>query len=242
MRRAGFALGLLLVLSGCKDPAFTTNEDARFLRGMEEPPPKTPVDLHEWMPTQPEARWTTAFLSASRTRIESNRFVGLRRLGSRTCAVFETTNDRGVAYRTEWYEFREDGVYLAQAGGSDRIVLDPPFLILPNPLIREHQYRWEGKMTFRGVAMPARGLTRYRGPERSNLPIGSAETLRVETVLMAMVDGKTVSFPTTRWFAKGRGVVRSWFRVDQTDFLRDMKTWSTASTREKTPGNTSAGQ
>lgn len=236
--RPGFALICLLLVAGCKETNSVNNEDAHFLRDMEtEPTPQT-ADLGSLFPAHPGVRFSNQYVSESFARTETTRFVGMRRLGSRTCAVFESLNSDGKPYRTEWYEIRPDGVYLAQAGGSDRIALDPPFLVLPNPLQAEREHPWEGVMTFRGIAMPARGSTRFRDQLPMSLPIGTVNAVRVESVLRAMVDGRTITFPTTRWFAPGYGIVRSDFQVDRSAFRREMARWLGPAPKEKTTPNT----
>lgn len=237
MKRRAAVLALLLA-AGCKDSG-TINEDARFLRAMDTPPPAQSVDLASLFPARPGIRWSALFQSPGGTeRTETTRFVGMRTLGKRTCAVFETNNQGRNAYRTEWYEIRPEGIYLAQAGGNDRIALNPPFLVLPNPLEPEREHQWEGIMTFRGVAMQARGITRFRGRSSLTLPIGTVDAYRVETVLLAMVDGRTIRFPTTRWFAPKYGAVRTWFQVDRNEFQRDMVRWYSPPEKEKTTSNT----
>jgi len=156
-------------------------------------------------------------------RVEDLRCTGPVMRDGRLSIGYIAMAPDGSSVREEWYVDEPSGRCLREAGGgSDRLIIDPPFPVLPRKAIPGSTLSWSGTVRFRGQTTSAIGYTRFRGFEPMETSEGTRKAACVETLLSA---GSTSSggfrLPMSRWFLPEAGAVRVWFKSGETEYLRE---------------------
>lgn len=207
---------LLAPLAGCQSDGPDGGVDARYLRVPDSPNAHTPAvkePINLLFPTAPTRQWEVAVTAIDKQMRESVR-VGAARIGHAASGVTTLVMyQNGKQTRDEVYQVTPDLLALVAAGGTENMTMSPPMPLLRAKSLAGAQYRWEGNITFKGAVAPATAYSRVLAPSEITTPAGKFNAYRVDTALTTIIEGNSVTFPASRWFAPGVGIVRQMFWV-----------------------------
>jgi len=131
-------------------------------------------------------------------------------------------NGSSIPYREEAYQVDRYGIKLVAAGGNDKMVMSPPMPLLNMKEPQCQEFKWTGTILFQGAEAPARAYTRIGPQEKVVTPAGTFDAYRVDTSLTTIIEGRSVTFPASRWFAPGFGIVKQRFRVGNAQVIKEL--------------------
>lgn len=213
-------LPLSVFAAGCGSDGPDEGPDMNFFRAPDPESSKKPAiedKISLLFPTGKERVWklsVRARTSKSDTKSEEIVRVGApQTIGGVANATTLTMYQNGKPYRKEIYRIKKDSLELVAAGGDDKMVMSPPMKLLSANSPQGQEEKWEGSITFKGAKAPGQAFSRVREAEEVVTPAGKFPAYRVDTSLTTVIEGRPVSFPASRWFVPGVGIVKQSFRV-----------------------------
>lgn len=232
-------VGAALVLSGCtREHAVDDGTDESFIR-VPGAAPTLAIPSGDLLPLKTGAKWSMTTRTVSRTR---NRDVAgteeIVIVGKQTPektrsvspasapegAVMDMRKD-GKSYRQEIYQAKSDGLYLSAAGSADKMTITPPLPLVKYPVKDGEIAAWSGILRFKGTAAPGTSVSRVSGRETVKTPAGSFPAYRIDTVITTTVEGRQVSFPSSRWLSPNVGIVRQVTQAGDTRLIKELKAY-----------------
>lgn len=209
-------LPLTIVLTGCGSDGPDGGADMQYFReftqsGSDQPVLQESVPL--LFPTGKERQWKLSVRAMGKQSAETVRVDSPRTIGGIENATTLTMYQNGKPYRSEMFQVKKDSIALIAAGGTDKMIMNPPMVLLRATSPQGKEYKWEGQITFKGSKAPAQAFSRVHAPEDVTTPAGKFKAYRVDTALTTIIDGRAVTFPASRWFYPGVGIVKQTFRV-----------------------------
>ncbi|MBC8141298.1 MAG: hypothetical protein H7Y38_07630 [Armatimonadetes bacterium] len=219
------ALVPVLLLGGCRSDGADGGADSAFFRtpnreSEKKPVVKDPITL--LFPTGKERRWEMAVRAMDKLNTESVRVDEPRTMNGVTNATTLTMYQNGKAYRSEIFQVKPESLSLVAAGGAEKMLMSPPMLLLRTQAPEGAEYKWEGEITFKGAKAPAQAYSRVHAPREVVTPAGKFTAYRVDTALTTIIEGNTVTFPASRWFVPGVGIVKQVFRVGNAEVEKQL--------------------
>ncbi len=211
----------LVTLAGCSDPLDGGGADASFLR-QPEPSPAPLALTQPLIPTAIGSWWIYSVrapdgaISQERHEITGTQATPAGR------AIVLTITAAGKPAREEWYLVDGQGIRQAAAGGREKVTMSPPAPVVRLPIVPEEVITWQGNLVFRSVATPSRGWCRAIGEESIVLSGKTYTAIRTENILDTRVEGRNITFPTTRWIVPGIGVVKTRLFVGRSPYLKEI--------------------
>jgi hypothetical protein len=127
--------------------------------------------------------------------------------------------------RTETFRVDKSGIYFSRIGGGQTLDALPPVPLITYPIQEDQIKKWTGTLRFNSKSYPAQGYIRVGSAEEVTLPQGKVIAYRVDTALTANIDGRPASFPITRWFAPGIGIIRQHFIEGNLQISKEVDTY-----------------
>ncbi len=177
-------------------------------------------------PTGKERAWKVAVYVMGKESSEIVRVDSPRTIGGVTNATTLTMYQNGKPYRSEIFQVQRDKLSLVAAGGADKMMMSPPMLLIRTQAPAGEEYQWEGQITFKGAKAPAQAFSRVQGIREVITPAGKFNAYRVDTALTTIIEGRSVTFPASRWFAPGVGIVKQTFRVGNATVVKELTSYS----------------
>ena len=205
-----------LSLAGCRSDGADGGVDSAFFRTPDLQKEKKSVvkePMTLLFPVGKERRWELAVRAMDKTTTESVRVDEPRTINGVTDATTLTMYQNGKAYRSEIFQVKPETLSLVAAGGDDKMLMSPPMLLLRTKALEGEEYKWEGEITFKGAKAPASAFSRVHSSAEIITPAGKFTAYRVDTSLTTIIEGNAVTFPASRWFVPGVGIVKQMFRV-----------------------------
>ncbi len=209
-------LPLVLIPSGCGSDGPDDGPDMNFFRTPDSEADRKPVieeNVSLLFPTGKERLWKMNVRAMDKTSFETVRVDSPRNIGGIDNATTLTMYQNGKPYRSEMFQIKKDSLALIAAGGNDKMIMSPPMAILRTQSPPGVEYKWEGEITFKGAKAPATAFSRVHASEEVVTPAGKFKAYRVDTSLTTIIEGRSVTFPASRWFVPGVGIVKQTFRV-----------------------------
>jgi hypothetical protein len=203
-----------LLASGCKDVRVANDQDSRFLHSPEDLSAPVIAPKESLFPIQKGMLWRMTGPDGPEEYV----MVGPEALSGSTLPGYRIeVRHTGAAVRSETYATTSDGtICQAITGGADKIVMAPPMPITA-PLAADKATEWQGNLTFKGQTVPSRAWTRLRGMESVKTAAGTFDAYRFDVLLSTSIGGSQATFPTTRWFVPGIGMVKTTYRLQIPD-------------------------
>ncbi|MBC8135358.1 MAG: hypothetical protein H8F28_05645 [Fibrella sp.] len=204
------------LLTGCGSDGPDGGPDIKLFRTPNKQADSQPVvkeNVPLLFPTGKERLWKLSVTAMNKKSTETVRVDAPRTIGGITNATTLTMYQDGKPYRSEMFQIKKDALYLIAAGGTDKMVMSPPMTILRARSPQGVDYKWEGNITFKGSKAPAQAYSRVHSSEEITTPAGKFNAYRVDTSLTTIIEGRPVTFPASRWFVPGVGIVKQTFRV-----------------------------
>jgi len=218
-------LAPILLLAGCRSDGADGGADSAFFRVPNREAEKKPVVMDPitvLFPTGRERRWEMAVRAMDKMNTESVRVDEPRTINGVQNATTLTMYQSGKAYRSEIFQVKPESLSLVAAGGTDKMVMSPPMLLIRTKAPEGAEYKWEGEITFKGAKAPAQAYSRVHAPHEVVTPAGKFTAYRVDTALTTVIEGNSVTFPASRWFVPGVGIVKQVFRVGNTEVEKQL--------------------
>lgn len=221
MRRILSALFLAVIplsamVAGCGSDGPDEGPDMNFFRMPDKESENKPVveeNVALLFPTGKERLWKLSVRAMDKESVETVRVDSPRKIGGIANATTLTMYQNGKPYRSEMFQIKKDSLYLIAAGGGDKMIMSPPMILLRSQSPPGVDYKWEGKITFKGSQAPAQAYSRVQAAQEVITPAGKFKAYRVDTALTTIIEGRPVIFPASRWFVPGVGIVKQTFRV-----------------------------
>lgn len=87
-----------------------------------------------------------------------------------------------------------------------------PIPLVHLPVVAGKEEIWNGVLKTPTLSLSGTCYSRVTGPDDVKTFAGKWMAWRIDSILATTIEGKTVSFPSTRWFVPGIGLVRQrWF-------------------------------
>jgi len=225
---AATALLGALAGAGCSSVGGDGGGDMAYLRvptSEEEPALTDP--LSSLFPTGSSRRWEMRVNATGQSeRTDQIRVGSQKPLGDGTTAVRLDFVQSGKLYREETYGVSRSAIRLISAGGDDRMTMSPPMTLVKADLPEGKPLLWEGSILFKGKKAPARAYGRIASKRKVTTPAGTFDAYRVDTVLTTVIDGRPLSFPASRWFSPGIGIVKQEFIVGRAQVVKELTKYS----------------
>lgn len=226
----GCVVSFALALSGCsREHAHDDGSDESFIRV-----PGTASTLSmpsgELLPLQTGARWSMTTRTASRSQnrdvsgAEEIVITGKQAAPAPEGVIMDMRRN-GKSYRQEIFLAKSDGLYMSAAGSADKMTITPPLPLVKYPVTDGQTAVWNGILRFKGTAAPGTSYSRVSARETVKTPAGSFPTYRIDTVITTTVEGRQVSFPSTRWLSPRVGIVRQVTRAGDTRMIKELKSY-----------------
>ena len=122
--------------------------------------------------------------------------------------VILETRKNGKPFRQEVFAVTGATLLLDAAGLGEKVTMQPPLPLLTLPPTEGQSMSWTGLLRYQNVSVPGTAYSRVSGKDKVETGAGTFGAWRVETMIGTTVQGQQVSFPMTRWFAPGKGMVR----------------------------------
>lgn len=216
---------LAALLSGCGSDGRDGGADMKYLRTPDPDGDKKKVvedRVSLLFPTGKDRVWQVAVHAMGTNTQETVRVDVPHTVGKLKDATTLTMYQNNKPYRSEMFLVKPDALSLAAAGGADKMVMSPPMVLLRNDSAEGAEYKWEGEITFKGAKAPAQAYSRVYAPREVDTPAGKFKAYRVDTSLTTIIEGHAVTFPASRWFAPGVGIVRQTFRVGNASVEKEL--------------------
>jgi hypothetical protein len=164
-------------------------------------------------PTGKERQWQTFRASDGKKSTETVRVDSPRKIGNIENATTLTMYQNGKPYRSEMFQVKKDSIALVAAGGVDKMVMNPPMVLLRAKSPGGREYKWEGRSRSKAPKLRRRRSARSGGAKTSLPPPGSSRRTASTRRSRPSSTGRPVTFPASRWFYPGVGIVKQTFRV-----------------------------
>ncbi len=214
-----------LLLAGCRSDGADGGADSAFFRVPNRESEKKPVitdPMTVLFPSGKERRWEMAVRAMDKITTESVRVDEPRTINGVQNATTLTMYQNGKAYRSEIFQVKPESLSLVAAGGDHKMIMSPPMLLLRAKAPEGAEYKWEGEITFKGAKAPAQAYSRVHAPNVVITPAGKFTAYRVDTSLTTVIEGNSVTFPASRWFVPGVGIVKQVFRVGNAEVEKQL--------------------
>lgn len=199
--------------------------DAAYLRSPSQKPPPITAAVPSLFPPEAGRRWTMRVQDGDKIVVEEIVNKGAEKIGAETGYLRETYRG-GKLYRHEVYRVSPKELGLMAVGTAEEMTLEPPMPLLRIPAESGDGYPWEGQIISDRGVVPATAYSRVTGPETVKMGKGAGafefETYRIDTNLTAVVDGRQIHFPATRWLAPGVGVVKEQYLVGKKVVVKEL--------------------
>jgi hypothetical protein len=129
-------------------------------------------------------------------------------------------NGSASVYREESYVVAGGSIKLVAAGGDDKMVMSPPMPLVDTKQPQCREFKWRGSILFKGAEAPATAYSRIGPKEKVTTPAGTFDAYRVDTALTTIIEGRSITFPASRWFSPGVGIVKQRFRIGDAEVLK----------------------
>lgn len=205
-----------LFLTGCGSDGPDEGPDMNFFRVPNKELDSKPVieeNVSLLFPTGKERLWKLSVQAMNKKSEETVRVDSPRTIGGIANATTLTMYQNGKPYRSEMFQVKNDSLALIAAGGTDKMIMSPPMVLLRTKSAPGVDYKWEGQITFKGSKAPASAFSRVHAAEEVITPAGKFKAYRVDTSLTTIIEGRPVTFPASRWLVPGVGIVKQTFRV-----------------------------
>ncbi|MBC8103399.1 MAG: hypothetical protein H7Z41_12540 [Cytophagales bacterium] len=114
-------------------------------------------------------------------------------------------------YRTETFRVDAKGIYLSAIGGAQSLTATPALPLVRYPVREGSTAKWTGTVQIGKSILPAQSHSRVAYAEEVSFAQRKVIAYRVDTMLVASINGRQAAFPMSRWFAPGVGMVRQRF-------------------------------
>ena len=224
----------MVPLGGCMDPVENRATDNQYLRAPGEKPAHMEVPDKPVFPLSQGSRWEMALRSGDKMGTEIVDANGTEQVGGRTGTVMEQRQN-GDVYRQEIYAVDPKGVWLLAAVTKDKaknklekMTMNPPIALIHLPIKEGEFTPWEGVLNYQNTSAPGTALSRIGSPEKVKTLAGSFVAYRIDTIITTTIQGKQVSFPTTRWVAPGVGIIKQKLLAGNTILYKELKSYKIA--------------
>jgi hypothetical protein len=226
-------LAFLFLSTGCGEAIQNSGEDDSFIR---EPgrdsgtASKATSNSGPLLPLKPGISWrnrvtvrrigtdltqTLGFetvVSSGQISLAREKSIGLR---------LQTKPENNTISRTETFQITKSGIFLASVEGEQVLTATPALPIVSYPIREGEIKQWKGVLRLSDKNYPCRGYSRVRSQEEITLLRGKVTAYRIDSMLIADVNGRKAYVPMTRWFAPGVGMVRYRYASGTTEVTKE---------------------
>lgn len=236
----GMVAFLLLPTLGCRSDGENGGSDVSYLRVPDAEAEVKPVLQHPLtalFPLGPSRRWEMSVRVIDRANptrelrtkptTESIKVGTPRTIGGVPNAFTLDMTQPKKPLRQEIYALNAKELRLVAAGAVEKMRMAPPMTLIKANAPQGEMYFWEGTITFKGREAPAKATSRVGPVGKITVPAGTFEAYRIDTSLTTVVEGREITFPASRWFAPGIGLVKQTFSVGRLQIVKELTKYKT---------------
>ncbi len=234
-------LAAVVTLAGCKDLVQSSGEDNDFIHQPGIDSVSATTQTGPLMPTKSGSVWrnqiriqrTSGFSSSDQNpdidssgqpfRTLYEKVIALQiapAVGGGTNLLFEVLPEKpNIWRRTELYQLNKKGIFFSRLTGEQALEVTPPIPLIRLPIQENQITKWSGTLKLRQKTYPAQGYSRVGSLEEIDAK-SKIKARRVDTVIIAAINGRQTGSLMSRWFQPGVGIVR------QRYFVNNFKVWA----------------